>query len=181
MAEYPAPRKLSIDLDELARVFDTYEPLISFYIDLEDGQIIQGTEETRLYLNSIYDEYMDEDQEEIDMLAVLDGIDLSDWEREELKDAHEVEMGFGERYIRIPAAESRQGYQDMAEFIETVKDPRLKARLEHAIHKRGAFRNFKDALAAYPAEQERWFAFKKARMLGHVLAWLADEGIEPVQ
>jgi hypothetical protein len=35
-------------------------------------------------------------------------------------------------------------------------------------------------LAAYPAERERRFALKAARMRQRVLAWLADEGIEPM-
>ena len=65
MEENPFPRKLNIDLDELARVFDSNEPSFSYYLDLEDGRIILVTEETRLHLNSIYDETMDEDQEEI--------------------------------------------------------------------------------------------------------------------
>ncbi len=102
MEELSFPRKLNVDLDELARIFDSNEPLISYYLDLEDGQIIQVTEDTRLHLNSIYDEYLDEDQEEIEMLSILDGLDLSDWERQELQDAHRVEMGFGERYLRVP-------------------------------------------------------------------------------
>lgn len=180
MGENPSRRKINIDLDELARIFDSNEPLISYYLGLEDGQIIQITEETRLHLNSIYDEYLDEDQDEIEMLAILDGLDLSDWERAELQDAHRVEVGFGERYIRIPTAESRQGYRDMEAFVETVKDPRLKTRLQHALQNRGAFRNFKDGLAAYPAERERWFAFKDAQLKARALEWLHNEEIEPV-
>jgi hypothetical protein len=39
----------------------------------------------------------------------------------------------------------------------------------------------KDVLAGYPAERERWFAFKAARVRQRVLAWLADEGIELVE
>jgi hypothetical protein len=176
-----SPRNLNIDLDDLADIFDSNDPLLSYYLDLEDGQIILVTEETRRHLNSIYDEYVDEDQQEIDLQPILDELDLSAWERDELLNAHQVEMRFGERYLRVPSAEARQGYQDMEAFIETVKDPRLKMRLEQSIRKRGAFRNFKDALTAYPAERERWFAFKNARMKERVIAWLADEGIEPTQ
>jgi len=181
MEATPSPRKLKIDLDDLVDIFDSNDPMLTYYLDLEDGQIILVTEDTPRHLNSIYDEYFDEDQVDIDLQPILDELDLSAWECEELLNAHRAERDVGERYLRIPAAETRQGYQDMEAFIETVKDPRLKMRLEQSIQKRGAFRNFKDALIAYPTERERWFAFKKAQMNERVLAWLGDEDIEPIQ
>jgi hypothetical protein len=91
-----------------------------------------------------------DEEDQIDLEAALDELGLSDSERQELLIAHQVE------------------------------DPRLKTRLEQAINKRGAFRNFKDALTAYPGERERWFAFKDASLQKRVLAWLADEDIEPL-
>ncbi|MDQ3699974.1 MAG: UPF0158 family protein [Chloroflexota bacterium] len=36
-------------------------------------------------------------------------------------------------------------------------------------------------LARNPAERERWFAFKDHRVRQRVLAWLAQEGIEPIK
>jgi len=68
----------------------------------------------------------------------------------------------------------------MEEFIATVADWRLRNRLERAIGGRGAFRYFRDVLADYPTERERWFAFKDARVRERVLDWLAEEGIEPI-
>jgi len=59
---------------------------------------------------------------------------------------------------------------DMQAFIETVASPRLEERLCPAIRGRGAFRRFKDVLAGYPAESERWHAFKSARVRQRVLA-----------
>jgi hypothetical protein len=66
----------------------------------------------------------------------------------------------------------------MEAFIATVTSARLQERLGAAIRGRGAFRRFKDVLAAAPAERARWFAFKDQRVRQRVLAWLADEGIE---
>jgi hypothetical protein len=68
----------------------------------------------------------------------------------------------------------------MQAFIETVSSPWLQERLWAAIRSRGAFRRFKDARASAPAERERWFAFKDDRLRRRVLAWLAEEGIEPL-
>jgi predicted nucleic acid-binding Zn ribbon protein len=81
----------------------------------------------------------------------------------------------------VPTRDSHESYEDMQALIETVADPGFEERLRAAIRGRGAFRRFKDVLAGYPAEQERWFAFKTARVGERVLEWLADEGIEPVE
>ena len=177
MDENQPLRKLPVDLDELAHIFDMNEAELSWYLDLETGQTLLVSDETRYQLESIMDQYSDEGGQ-IDLETALEELDLSDSEQQEIRAAYQVEMAFGERFIRIPTGEQRQGYRDMADFIETIQDSRLKIRLQQAINKRGAFRNFKDALTAYPGEQKRWFAFKDARLQQRVLAWLLDEGIE---
>jgi len=63
-----------------------------------------------------------------------------------LYEADAVEEGFGVRFIRLPDADSREGYEDMEAFIETVANPRLQERLWAAIRGRGAFGRFKDVL-----------------------------------
>ena len=47
----------------------------------------------------------------------------------------------------------------MVQFTRTIDDPRLRELLEVALDGRGAFRRFKDMLARWPKERERWFAF----------------------
>ncbi len=84
-----------------------------------------------------------------------------DEETEKLKDRIEEEF---ERYERIPKAESHEGYEDMVEFIATVKDERLVELLETAINGKGAFRRFRDVLLNYPENREGWFQFKDDRM-----------------
>lgn len=66
---------------------------------------------------------------------------------------------------------------DLAALLE---DEDLPDRLWAAIRGRGAFRRFKDVLYAHPAEQERWYAFQDQRLEQRVVAWLAEEGIEPL-
>jgi hypothetical protein len=106
---------------------------------------------------------------------------LPDWEQALLIEADQVEQGFGERYIRVPEADSRAAYQDMEAFIEATTDARLANLLEYAIRGRGAFRRFKDVLDDHPRERERWFAFKNERLRQRVLEWLAEEEIEVVE
>jgi predicted nucleotidyltransferase len=61
-----------------------------------------------------------------------------------------------------------------------VRDERLQDRLWRAIRGRGAFRRFKDVLYAHSAKQERWYDFKDRRLEQRAIAWLAEEGIEPL-
>ena len=80
-------------------------------------------------------------------------------------------------YERIPRVESYEGYDDMEDFITTVKDEHLAELLEVAINGKGAFRRFKDVLANYPEENDRWFCFKDERMEQRALEWLDDIGV----
>jgi hypothetical protein len=61
-------------------------------------------------------------------------------------------------------------------FIGTVRDPGRADRLEIAISGRGAFRRFKDVLARWPGELDRWYAFSAEHRGGRARAWLADAG-----
>lgn len=81
----------------------------------------------------------------------------------------------------IPEVESYEGYEDMEDFIATVEDEHLAELLEVAIDGKGAFRRFKDVLARYPEEKERWFRFKDVRMEQRALEWLDDIGISLVE
>jgi len=110
-----------------------------------------------------------------EIIQIFDDIMDTD-EKEELDD--KVDEGFGERYITIPNAESYEGYQDMEDFIETVKEVKLKEKLYNAIARKGAFRRFKDVLNFYPKDRERWFKFKDEKINERVNEWLGDEGIE---
>lgn len=100
---------------------------------------------------------------------------MDDEETRKLKVQIEEEL---DRYERIPRAESHEGYEDMEDFIATVKDDHLAELLEVAINGRGAFRRFKDVLLRYPEERERWFQFKGERMQERVLEWLDDIGVK---
>ena len=80
---------------------------------------------------------------------------------------------------RVDSLDSRESYSDLADFTERVRDPRTRELLERAIAGRGAFRRFKDVLARWPGELERWFAFSEDRQRGRARAWLAGAGYRP--
>ena len=97
---------------------------------------------------------------------------------EEDENYEELEAEFDLRYLPIPQEGSRDSYQDMVDFIETVADERLRDLLEVAIQGRGAFGHFKDVLRRleYESERDRWFAFSEKCEYGRVVEWLIAEG-----
>jgi len=81
-----------------------------------------------------------------------------------------------DRWLWVRNLSSRSGYRDMQEFIGTVGEPGRADRLAIAIEGRGAFRRFKDVLARWPGELDRYFAYSNERQRGRARAWLAEEG-----
>ncbi len=174
-------RKLKVDLQELEWAIEDASPEVTHYLDTETGEVLMVTYEMRRELERIFEEmYGDGDEPRIPFEDALQQRNLPEWMQEALRDADRVEEGFGTRYIEVPEADSGEGYRDMEDFIDTVQDRRLQNHLWGAIRGRGAFRRFKDVLLNHPAEQERWFAFRDARLRQRVIEWLEEEEIEPI-
>jgi hypothetical protein len=148
-------RKLSVNLSELESVFDSSFEMMSHYLDLETGQIIMITEDVHWRLEKIYEQMQSpEGGEPIDFATALEQCNVPDWEKDLLREADQIEAGYGTRYVPVPEADTHQDYRDMEDFA-TVRNERLQDRLWRAISGRGAFRYFKDMLADHPRERER--------------------------
>jgi len=94
----------------------------------------------------------------------------------EIGQEDEDESDDPDKWLWVHCEGSRDGYRDMERFIETVRDPGRADRLEIAISGRGAFRRFKDVLARWPGELDRWYEFSAERQRGRARAWLAGAG-----
>ncbi len=174
-------RKLAVDLSELEYAFEDASWEAIRYLDLETGQVITVTGETRRQVENLYEESDErENSESVDFVELVRRSDLPEWEKDTAIEADQVERGYGLRYIGVPEADPHEGYRDMEDFIATIKDERLQDRLWRAIQGRGAFRRFKDVLAEHFHEEQRWFEYKDACLRRRVLNWLESQGIEPV-
>jgi Uncharacterised protein family (UPF0158) len=172
-------RVLAVDLDELEVAFEDHGFETGYFLDLQTGDVVAVTDEIRSSLEKIYGKLPeDTDLDSLDWPLLTSEHGWPEWMAGALEDANRVEIGFGTHYIRVPKDESRDGYQDMEEFIAIVSSARLQDRLEQAISGKGAFRRFKDVLVYHESERERWFAFKRDRVRARMLEWLEDEGIE---
>ena len=174
-------RRLKLDLDDPAFAFEDASTEAANYLDLDTGEVVRVSDEIQQELERLYEELNGvEDEDQSAFATALQCRALPDWMKEAIQEADQVEAGYGSRYVRVPTLESSEGYQIMADFIPTVGDRRLQGLLELAIRGRGAFRRFKDVLAEYPRERERWFAFHDARLRELALRWLELEEIEPI-
>ncbi len=170
-------RSLKVNLEELKDVFDSTFDEMWFYLDLETGDVVLVTGDVRRQLEALF-EATDADTIE----AINEAIqteDISDEEKDTLYSAAQVEFDYNTRFIEIPQVDSREGYEDMETFIETVSRQHLQELLQVAIQGKGAFRRFKDVLGTYPQERERWFQFHDERLRQRMLKWLERENINP--
>jgi hypothetical protein len=172
-------RKLKVDLEDLVFAFEQASLEIQHYLDLETGQVVSISDEMRREREAIYEEIGDDAANPRAFAEALEHWGLPEWMKEAVQTADQVERGYGTRYLRVPQADSQEGYDDMEEFIGTVGSERLREKLEVAIQGRGAFRRFKDVLAGHPDERDRWFAFQAERGRRRVGEWLEAQGIEP--
>jgi predicted nucleotidyltransferase len=78
---------------------------------------------------------------------------------------------------RIDPIDSRESYDDLADFTASVRDPEARELLERAIAGRGAFRRFKDVLSEFPDLRTAWFKFHDTRLERHAIEWLRDENL----
>jgi hypothetical protein len=170
-------RNLKVNLDDLKFAFDSGFAETYYYLDLATGEVVEVPAETREQLEALLETTEAETIEVIN--EAIQNEDLPDWQKEILHSAALVEFAYNDRFIRIPQANSWEGYEDMEAFIETARDQHLQELLQVAIRGKGAFRRFKDVLAAYPQEGERWFQFRDERLHRRVLDWLEKEGINP--
>jgi hypothetical protein len=155
---------LTIDLGEVAFAMENASYEFRHFLDLETGDVAFVTDEIRSELNAIDEEVYDDDgNERVPFEEALKSRNLPAWMADAVREAAAVDAGLGTRFVEVPHAESRIGYADMEDFIETVDDKRLRNRLWRAIEGQGAFGRFKDVLLDDPAERERWHQFKNDR------------------
>lgn len=141
-------KKIKVNLNELVEAFVNCAENLHNYLDIKTGEII--------------------------MIPISKYSDF-DKENEELNDKMESDP---ERYIDIPEKDSREGYQEMVDFTESIDDENMREKLAIALNGAGSFRRFKDVLSNYPEERKQWYDFKDERANELIQTWLEDNELE---
>jgi hypothetical protein len=159
---------------ELAFELSSYET--TAYLDTETGKVIF----VENYVVNQLEELLTNEEDLDDIQATVQAqASLTEMERVQLMDAARVEKDMTNRYRMLPQQDSRDGYREMQEYIESLVVEQLQELLATAIQGSGAFRRFKDVLYRYPEAPDNWLKFRNERQQQRRLDWLNSEGIEP--
>jgi hypothetical protein len=152
---------IEIDWVSLSHAFESGSAGTHFFLDGLTGKVIAVTEEALRYAEtSPY-------------------VPMPEWMQNAVWQAGQVREECGKRYHTIPMADTTDEYRDMESFIPTVDNSKLQGELWRVIRGAGAFRRFRDVLAAHPDERTRWLAYKDNRVQTRINEWLANIGLTP--
>ena len=84
-----------------------------------------------------------------------------------------------DRYHQIEPLISRQSFQIMEDFAESLPASSWKSRLIDALSLNKPFRRFRDAVHADLKLRDQWFAFQREALKARARHWLKSLGIEP--
>lgn len=167
-------RKLKVDWLEFEMACDLRGEESRSYLDLETGDVLMIERETADELESLLDE-ANPDASLEEVLARFEG---SEAEKESLREAWLASGAPGSRVVSLPEKDAPDAYGEMRDFIATVRDERVRAELEQAIHGPGAFRRFRNVIHNTFREREQWFAFERERLRQRSADWLATYDVE---
>ena len=177
-----AKRQLKIKLMDLYDAFETQSVEVLHYLDIETGEVLMVTGEDRFAAEAFFEQPEGEGPSfEADLERWLAEADLPDWQKQRARQAVQVERGHGSRYEPFPDQDTHEDYRDMERFTDSVTDTHVEELLRVAITDRGAFRRFREVLARYPKERDRWFAYKDGRNRQRAMDWLDELEIELVE
>ena len=97
------------------------------------------------------------------------------WQKDVLPKAREVASS-GD-FIPLPSKFDIHEWSIMERFARSLKDPDIRDELETALHGRGAFRRFKDALHRM-GFADQWYRYRDAALVEIAIEFLEAHGID---
>lgn len=151
------PRVKLIDLTN--DIEESHEEM-SAYLDRETGEVVIFTDE---------DSRASEEE---------DGVENApEWQKESIELAGRVLADATDRYLPLPTSFDAEEWSMMEKFTLTVTAEPARSVLESAIHGKGAFGRFKDAVHRYDLSKA-WQALRDAEYRDLTIAWCEAHGVE---
>jgi hypothetical protein len=137
------PNGNSIDLDMLEVAMDDSDPTHRYFLNLVTGEVV------------FLSEYLGPSDEDEHLLEDIDG---------------------SNDYVAIERIPSHEAYQWMVSFVDDMVAPvdeRVAEILSMALHGKGAFRRFKDALHRVDEQwPQAWYQWKQTQLEAAIDEWL---------
>ncbi|MCL2654711.1 MAG: UPF0158 family protein [Coriobacteriia bacterium] len=159
----------TIKLDDLADALDTQLEESSWYVDTRNGALCLLEESLAFFIDNNLDCLLNKNVSDETILALMKSELIDEYDIDALR---ELAAGYDEAFIFVDPLSSREQYEIMEEFIDGIDDENIRNLLYVAIEGKGAFRRFKDSLAAINQLSE-YYAYHD-----HVLICKAQEWCE---
>ena len=105
--------------------------------------------------------------------------DLSDypsWQVESLIQTYNIVFNNQGDYIQLPDSYDLHEHQIMEDFSQTLSPP-FKDQILEIIHKKGAYRNFKNYIN-YHTLDDYWYQFKRNALIELIKAWCKQNEVD---
>lgn len=149
---------ITVRLKEIVQEMEWSSDESTSWCDLKTGQLLWIPEEAfRMAEEEPHRTPGDPEEEE-----------CVEWARKVLED----ETG----YCPLPSRWEINEYRIMEEFIDSLPDETVKNDLYRAIHRKGAFRTFKDRVCDLGVRQD-WFDYRERAFRKIAIEWCEENGI----
>jgi len=146
-----------VSLRDVIEVMDLSSDEATTYINRKTGEIVTLTDEIVA---------MAEDPD--------DAAEAAEWQKDLLPKAREVAAS--EDFIPLPGKFEIHEWSIMERFARSLPDAAVSDELDAAVHGRGAFRRFKDAVHRLGIADE-WYRFREAALEEIAIGFLEAHGI----
>ena len=146
-----------VSLRDVIEVMDLSSDEATTYINRKTGEIVTLTDEIVA---------MAEDPD--------DAAEAAEWQKDLLPKAREVAAS--EDFIPLPGKFEIHEWSIMERFARSLPDAAVRDELDAAVHGRGAFRRFKDAVHRLGIADE-WYRFREAALEEIAIGFLEANGI----
>ena len=93
-------------------------------------------------------------------------MDMEAWE----EDMEKIDSEFGD-YLLIEPMDSRESFNIMEDFVETVTEIAIRDRLAESLQRPKPFQNFKFDIDRSGPYRQKWFDYKKQR----IIEWVKEQ------
>jgi hypothetical protein len=150
--------------------------------DIIDDMEMQSNE-YRSYLNKIQGVIISVSNEDLSIAEESEEdenfSEYPDWQQDSIKEALNIIENW-DNYVALPDTFEIHEYSIMEKFSYSVNNDKTSNALQNALHGRGAFRRFKDAIIRYNIENS-WYKFKEEEYKKIAIRWCENHNISYIK
>lgn len=182
-------KKLNIDWTQIELAFDpASDPGIGFrisnYLDTQTGRVLLIDGELSNATEKIIEELGGWQNGEIWAVEDVESTEayenMSEWQKPHVLDAFQILYSADrDRFEEIPRFTTRECFQWMRDFVDSIDDDGIRHRLNEALRHK-PFRNFREAIGADRRLDQQWCSFERECQREAIIEWLNSINVEPL-